>query len=300
MYDGWRVTCFSRHVEIRIRHLKALSRFFAVLRVFFFPETQPFMLRALSLLSFFLLSSVAAAEPSQLATARELVATVFAGAAAGPDYIDDAGTAARLFAPSHLHGDGGRLYFTDGQKVRQLDISSGEVTTLAGSDEFGFIDGVASAARFKAPGGLWRIGAFLYIADSENSAIRGLNLATLEVTTFVDRLAVRSLWSDAATLYTIGCGGNCLYTVDVTTRIATMVAGDGFSGANDGLGTNARFNSISGIWGDTNYVYLIDPLRFRTFDLIGVMAPTYTQAAKKGSSRSIFQQETTPFLLRIN
>ncbi len=66
------------------------------------------------------------------------------------------------------------LYLTDsaGNRVLQVD-PSGNVTTLVGGPDAGFVDGDAGTARFNAPGGIaLGPGGVLYVADTGNAAIR--------------------------------------------------------------------------------------------------------------------------------
>jgi hypothetical protein len=222
-------------------------------------------IKVFGLCSFFTLAAHVASAQIQASGAASQV-TLFAGTPAGPDYADGTGTSAQLFGPGWLYGDGQHLFFTDGQKIRQLDLTSGSVITLAGAEEFGFADGTGAAARFKRPSGLWLIGSVLYVADGGNSAVRTLDLSTGAVSTLATSVAVASLWSDGVSLYTNGCGLTCLLQIDISTGASTMIAGNGQASILDGTGTNARFNSIEGLWGDATYLYTVDSLRFRTFN----------------------------------
>jgi hypothetical protein len=75
--------------------------------------------------------------------------------------------------------DGSNLYIADtgNNTIRQMVISSGVVTTLAGAAETaGSTDGTGSAANFNYPTGLVKLGGYLYVADAGNSTIRAVKL----------------------------------------------------------------------------------------------------------------------------
>jgi len=71
----------------------------------------------------------------------------------------------------------GNLYVTTLDAVRRID-PTGVVTTLAGSGDRGYADGVGAAARFAVPAGIALDGAgILYVADSLNGVIRAITPA---------------------------------------------------------------------------------------------------------------------------
>ncbi|HEU4753412.1 MAG TPA: alkyl hydroperoxide reductase, partial [Armatimonadota bacterium] len=80
---------------------------------------------------------------------------------------------------------GGRVYVADAynNKIRMFDPQSGELQTLAGSGEPGLQDGAAGEACFWEPGGLSAGGDRLWVADTNNHAVRGVDRITGEVRT---------------------------------------------------------------------------------------------------------------------
>ena len=72
---------------------------------------------------------------------------------------------------------------TYNDKIKAIDLKEGIITTIAGTAEKGFKDGVSGALY--EPGGLSVIGRKLYVADTNNHAIRSLDLDTRELTTLV-------------------------------------------------------------------------------------------------------------------
>ncbi|CAM1349354.1 NHL repeat-containing protein [Tenacibaculum crassostreae] len=80
------------------------------------------------------------------------------------------------------------LYMANRTMVLKIELSTGKATTIAGNDSSGFVDGVGTAARFQAIGGLALSPneTYLYIANGSGEGvrcIRALNLDTKEVTT---------------------------------------------------------------------------------------------------------------------
>jgi DNA-binding beta-propeller fold protein YncE len=105
---------------------------------------------------------------------------VFGNVDGGPDV-------ARLQHPLGVawHGRDATLYVADtyNNTVRRLDPETRRITTWLGTGNPGHRDGVGMDARFFEPSGLSLTPDALYIADTNNHAIRCADLATAEVTT---------------------------------------------------------------------------------------------------------------------
>lgn len=84
-------------------------------------------------------------------------------------------------------GEEGPLYVADtyNSKIKLLDPESTEIETLFGLDNAGggYRDGGADIAEFDEPGGLSYAGGKLYVADTNNQAVRVIDLDTNEVST---------------------------------------------------------------------------------------------------------------------
>jgi DNA-binding beta-propeller fold protein YncE len=93
------------------------------------------------------------------------------------DLDDDMPAGGMALAPD------GRVYVADtgGNRIRVVD--DGKVATVAGSSEPGFADGVGGAARFRGPRDIELDGDTLWVADTDNHALRAVDLTTGEVTT---------------------------------------------------------------------------------------------------------------------
>jgi hypothetical protein len=79
----------------------------------------------------------------------------------------------------------GTLFVADtyNHKIRSVDPNSGFVTTVAGTAASGDADGPGLSATFDEPGGVSAANGKLYIADTNNNAIRVLDLASGDVST---------------------------------------------------------------------------------------------------------------------
>ena len=182
---------------------------------------------------------------------------------------DGVGTAATF---GNVHGittDGTTLYVTDSgnQTIRKIVLATGDVTTLAGSfGVSGFTNGIGTAATFAGPTGITTDGTNLYVADTSNSAIRKIVIATGEVTTLAGGGGVFIFYSpndlttpDGIDLYVADTGNHVIRKVVIATGEVTTFAGTvGSSGSSDGTGTTARFSSPRGITTDGTNLYVAD------------------------------------------
>ena len=91
----------------------------------------------------------------------------------------------RLQHPLGLTLAGGALYIADtyNHKIKRLDPVTATVTTVAGTGQPGQQDGAVAAASFAEPGGLSAAGERLFVADTDNHAIRVVDLRSGTVTT---------------------------------------------------------------------------------------------------------------------
>lgn len=115
---------------------------------------------------------------------------------AGRDRISGAadgdGAVASFFQPHGLTLTGAQLYVCDSgnHTIRRIDVSgaASPVSTVAGqAGAWGITDGVGTQARFNMPLGVSTDGVRLFIADTFNSVVKQLVLATGNVTTLDGR-----------------------------------------------------------------------------------------------------------------
>ncbi len=81
--------------------------------------------------------------------------------------------------------DDGTLYVADtyNNKIKRIDPAARESVTFAGTGQAGLVDGAGDVAQFYEPGGLDYADGKLYVADTNNDAIRVIDVATREVST---------------------------------------------------------------------------------------------------------------------
>ncbi len=79
----------------------------------------------------------------------------------------------------------GTLYIADtyNNKIKAINVAEKSVATFAGNVEGGYFDGSGEEALFDEPGGLDYANGKLYIADTNNHAIRVIELASKSVST---------------------------------------------------------------------------------------------------------------------
>jgi hypothetical protein len=202
--------------------------------------------------------------------------TTIAGAAMVPGNVGGKLASSRFRAPSGITTDGAYLYVSDtgNSIIRAIDVDHDLVTTLAGTGTPGKADGATGkVASFDAPHGLCVRGTTLYVADTNNHAIRAVELMTTEVTTVAGGVmgdadsrpgaAAQFHWpegiaADGGMLY-IADSANCaIRTLDPATGLVSTLFGSNRSGYADGTGSAARFmgpRSITLLDGD---LYVMD------------------------------------------
>lgn len=159
-------------------------------------------------------------------TPQGIVSTLAGTGVAG--HRDGPASQAQFNGPTGVAVDAqGRVYVADTYNDRiRLILPDGHVTTLAGGDYPGFVDGAGSAARFDTPTALAvdRHG-IVWVADLRNNAIRHVN-ANGQVGT------ARTWWPDGST--GIGRPLALAVTRDGVIYVAEMAGGRILQIANDG------------------------------------------------------------------
>lgn len=191
-----------------------------------------------------------------------------------------------LSQPESVTVDGaGNLYIADTANdcIRRIDVTTGILTTVAGTpgqQGYGGDNGPATAAKLNQPAAVLADAyGHLYIADTGNSVIRKITIATGIISTVAgNRTAGYSGDAGLATqaelnlptalavnasgnLFIADTANNRVRRVDSITGIITLFAGDG-SAAYNGDGIPATLASLSAPQGiaidSSGYVYISD------------------------------------------
>ncbi len=195
--------------------------------------------------------------------------------------------------------DRGRLFVADTGHHRVLVTDlNGRVTGVLGAGEAGLEDGPAEAARFRAPQGLAldSTGQILYVADTENHAIRAVDLADGRVGTIAGtgeqtyqrrggparETALSSPWDLALIgeqLWIAMAGTHQLWALDIPAGRVEPAAGTGAESIHDGPLAEATFAQPSGLTeldgvlyvadSETSAIRRVDPAADRVRRLIG-------------------------------
>ena len=205
-----------------------------------------------------------------------------------------------LLYPGKVLADdkGGRLFIADSNHDRIVVTTlQGKVMQVIGDGKAGLKDGSFATAEFHYPQGLTLADAdTLYVADTDNSALRRVDLKKGTVTTVAgdgkqtymedgDEPAAKSeldtpwdlLYHDGL-VYIAMAGQHPLWTYDPGKQELVHFAGSGREGIDDGELAEASFAQPSGLSTDGKELYVADPeaSAVRQVDLSGHFARVKT------------------------
>ena len=191
---------------------------------------------------------------------------------------DGTGTAATFHSPAGITTDGVNLYVADtnNSTVRRIEFATGVVTTLAGTAGApGWADGIGAGANFSYPFGITTDGTNLYVADTNNSTVRRIEIATRAVTTVAGTVGVpgwadntggaayfdypQGIATDGTNLYVADTSSSTIRKIIISTRAVNTIAGIALTtGSADGAGAVATFSSPAGIAVRGTNLYVAD------------------------------------------
>ncbi|MBN1200465.1 MAG: redoxin domain-containing protein [Anaerolineae bacterium] len=185
--------------------------------------------------------------------------------------------------------DGNRLFISDSNHNRIViaALDTYEVLDVIGTGEIGLADGDYATAQFFRPQGLALVENTLYVADTENHAIRAVDLDARTVETVAGtgeqgfnrdqsgpgpQMELNSPWDLVAhdgVLYIAMAGPHQLWAYDLASGEIGPYAGSGREALVDSKLREAGMNQPSGIDTDGSVLYFADPeaSAIRTADL---------------------------------
>jgi len=191
----------------------------------------------------------------------------------------DRSPATVLSYPGKVHADpsSDRLFIADTGHHRIIAATdNGAVTAVFGSGKEGFEDGSGTEASFSSPQGLLVDGDTLYVADTNNHAVRSVDLSTGTVTTLagtgeqgwppvagpVGEAVLNSPWAlELANedLYVANAGTHQIWTINLAASTAGPSVGSAAEGTVNGPLLQAELAQPSGLaFGAKGLLYFAD------------------------------------------
>ena len=220
---------------------------------------------------------------------------------------------ATFFRPQGLAQDGELLYVADTENhlIREIDLKSKTVRTIAGTGEQSRERGLSGDARkiaLNSPWDLQLVGRALYIAMAGPHQIWKLDLDSRQVSTFAGSgrearidgardeagfAQPSGLASDGKTLFVSDAEANIIRAIDLSAEgeVRTLVGGDLFDfGDQDGHGTDVRLQHPLGLarWNDkllvadtyNHKIKILDPAARNVKSFAGTGKPGQSDGAK--------------------
>jgi sugar lactone lactonase YvrE/peroxiredoxin len=184
--------------------------------------------------------------------------------------------------PGKVLADAGRkrLFIADTNHNRVLVTDlDGKITDVIGLAAIGYFDGPFERAQLHQPQGmaLSADGNTLYIADTENHAVRAADLVKRTLTTIAgtgkqgfDRRPNKAKGTDTAlsspwdlarvgdTLFVAMAGTHQIWRIDLKSNTVSLHAGTGAEASDDGPNREASFAQPSGLASDGKTIYVAD------------------------------------------
>jgi DNA-binding beta-propeller fold protein YncE len=181
-----------------------------------------------------------------------------------------------LNSPWDLALDGDRLYIAmaGDHQIWVMDLKRGGLGPFSGSGREDILDGVHAAADFAQPSGISIQNGKIYVADSEVSGIREVDLDPAgKVRTLVgkglfefgdkdgvgDTVRLQhciGVHAAGGKIYVADSYNHKIKVADPVTRLVKTLAGDGKHGPDDGA--KARFYEPSGLWAVGDRLFVAD------------------------------------------
>jgi len=194
--------------------------------------------------------------------------------------LDSAGVARTpLLFPGKVLSQNGKLYIADSGHNRIVETdATGKVLSVIGSGQSGLKDGDFQNAQFDFPQGmtLSADGKVLFVADTDNHAIRAINFTTQKVTTIAGTgeqasygssggigtgAALSSPWDLCRVgniIYIAMAGNHQIWSFNLDNKIVSVFAGSGSEARTDGPRRFAAFAQPSGLATNGKVLFVAD------------------------------------------
>jgi hypothetical protein len=214
-------------------------------------------------------------------------------------------TGPRLDFPAGLATDNRTVWIASARNntITVVDIASHSISLVAGTNfKEGSNDGVGDAARFDSPDGLVLVGRNLYVADTNNSDIRKVNLDTRAVTTFAGTANISGtedghgtaahfnlptqLASDGTSIFVADSGNNTVRRISISDATVKTIGGQAMQqGNSNGPPKKSTFNGPRGVATDGKFVYVADTGNevIRKIDLSSLETTTLAGDGQEGN-----------------
>ncbi len=215
--------------------------------------------------------------------------TTLAGSPGQWGFNDATGSDARFNSPVGVTTDGTNLYVADQMncRIRKVVISSGVVSTFAGSGTSSVVNGTGTGAGFNYLTDITTDGTFLYATDA--SYIRRISLPGAAVDNYITVAgcdALTSIATDRVRLYVSGyVSGEKIFQVPVGGGTPTILAGS-TQGYADGMGLAAKFFAPSGMTTDGTNLFVADKINgvIRKISLLNRVVGTFAGSVNTAGS----------------
>ena len=195
-------------------------------------------------------------------------------------YAQEAGgqTGPRLDFPAGLATDSRTVWVASSRNntITAIDIAGHSISLVAGETfKEGSNDGTGPSARFKSPDGLVLVGRNLYVADTNNSDIRKINLDTKVVSTAAGIANIpgtddgpagsahfnlpTQLASDSNAIFITDSGNSTIRRLSLGDNTVKTIGGQAQqTGKDDGPASKSTYSGPRGVATDGKFIYVAD------------------------------------------
>jgi thiol-disulfide isomerase/thioredoxin len=182
-----------------------------------------------------------------------------------------------LYFPGKVRAANGRVFIADSSHNRiVISDANGQVQHVVGNGEAAWKDGDFASASFSKPQGIAVDGEKIYVADTNNHAIRLIDLESKTVKTIAGtgkqaawkstggigtQAAISSPWDvlkNGNTLYIAMAGPHQIWKMDLSNRQVSVFAGSGREARTDGSRADATFAQPSGLATNGRELFVAD------------------------------------------